>query len=75
MEEAPTQIRDKILSCAETIDNMMVDRRILKSTEHKLSNAAYRRMEAVENEMPGGIQLLKASEDYYDTVKRDLCII
>ena len=63
MEEAPTQIRDKILSCAETIDNMMVDRRILKSTEHKLSNAAYRRMEAVENEMPGGIKLLKASED------------
>ena len=57
MEEAPTQIRDKILSCAETIDNMMVDRRILKSTEHKLSNAAYRRMEAVENEMPGGIKL------------------
>ena len=75
MEEAPTQIRDKILSCAETIDNMMVDRRILKSTEHKLSNAAYRRMEAVENEMPGGIKLLKASEDYYDTVKRDLRIL
>ena len=75
MEEAPTQIRDKILSCAETIDNMMVDRRILKSTEHKLSNAAYRRMEAVENEMPGGIKLLKASEDYYDIVKRDLRIL
>lgn len=32
-------------------------------------------MEAVENEMPGGIKLLKASEDYYDTVKRDLRIL
>ena len=75
IEEAPEDIRKSITAAAELIDNTMVDRRILKSSEHKLSNSAYRRMEAVEDELPRGIKFLKAQEEYYDTVKRDMRIL
>ena len=67
IDEAPQDIKNKIISCAEIIDSMMVDRRILKSTEHKLSNSAYRRMETFEDEIPSGIKLMQAQEEYYDS--------
>ena len=54
---------------------MMVDRRILKSSEHKLSNAAYRRLETFEDEIPSGIRFIHAQEEYYDSVKQDLRIL
>lgn len=75
IDEAPEDIKNKIVSCAEIIDNMMVDRRILKSSEHKLSNAAYRRLETFEDEIPSGIRFIHAQEEYYDSVKQDLRIL
>lgn len=75
IDEAPQDIKDKIVSCAEIIDSMMVDRRILKSTEHKLSNSAYRRMETFEDEIPSGIKLMRAQEEFYDAVKQDLRVL
>ena len=75
IDEAPQDIKNKIISCAEIIDSMMVDRRILKSTEHKLSNSAYRRMETFEDEIPSGIKLMQAQEEYYDAVKQDLRVL
>lgn len=75
IDEAPQDIKDKIKSCAEIIDSMMVDRRILKSSEHKMSNSAYRRMETFEDEIPSAIKLIHAQEEYYDTVKHDLRIL
>lgn len=75
IDEAPQDIKNKIISCAEVIDSMMVDRRILKSTEHKLSNSAYRRMETFEDEIPSGIKLMQAQEEYYDAVKQDLRVL
>lgn len=75
IDEAPQDIKDKIVSCAEIIDSMMVDRRILKSTEHKLSNSAYRRMETFEDEIPSGIKLMHAQEEFYDAVKQDLRVL
>lgn len=72
IEEAPTDVRNRISNVAEVIDTMAVDRRMFKSTEQKLSNSAYRRMESFENEMPRGLKLLKASEDYYDSVSQDM---
>lgn len=75
IDGAPQDIKNKIISCAEIIDSMMVDRRILKSTEHKLSNSAYRRMETFEDEIPSGIKLMQAQEEYYDAVKQDLRVL
>lgn len=75
IDEAPEDIKNKIVSCAEIVDNMMVDRRILKSSEHKLSNAAYRRLETFEDEIPSGIRFIHAQEEYYDSVKQDLRIL
>ena len=75
IDEAPEDIKNKIVSCAEIIDNMMVDRIILKSSEHKLSNAAYRRLETFEDEIPSGIRFIHAQEEYYDSVKQDLRIL
>lgn len=75
IDEAPQDIKNKIISCAEIIDSMMVDRRILKSTEYKLSNSAYRRMETFEDEIPSGIKLMQAQEEYYDAVKQDLRVL
>lgn len=75
IEEAPDDIRKNIEEIASRIDSMSVDRRIIKASEQKLSNASYRRMEAVEDEMPGGLKLLRAQEEYYDSVKRDMRMV
>lgn len=75
IDDAPADIKNKIVSCAEIIDNMMVDRRILKSSEQKMSNAAYRRLETFENEIPSGIKFIHEQEEYYDSVKQDLRIL
>lgn len=72
IEEAPEDIREQIRMSAEMVDNLAVDRRIFKSTENKLSNNAYRRMEMYENELPKGIKFLRRQEEYYEAVSRDM---
>lgn len=75
IDEAPADIRTQIISCAEKIDSMMVDRRILKSTEHKLSNYAYRKMETFEEEIPSDLKLMYSQEEFYDAVRQDLRVL
>ena len=75
IEGAPDSVRNKLARAAEVVDTMAVDRRIYKTSEQKLSNAAYRRIEAIEHEFPKAVKLLYAQEEYYDTVKRDMRMV
>lgn len=72
IKDAPQPIKDAIQLNAERVDNLTVDRRIFKSSESKLSNNIYRRMEALEDEIPRGINYIKKQESYYGAVQHDM---
>ncbi len=74
-ENAPDILKVQIADAAERVDNLLVDRRIVKSGEAKLSNSAYHRMEAYEEEIPKMIEFIAEEEDYYDAVARDMRIL
>lgn len=75
IESAPENIRKNISNLAEVISGLTVDRRIFHSTERKLSNNAYFRMERIEPEMPGVLVQLQNHESYFQTVKKDVRIL
>ena len=71
-ENAPEVLKQQIAFLAEKVDNLTVDRRIVKSGEAKLSNNAYHRMETYEEEIPKMIEYIASEEEYYDALKNDL---
>lgn len=71
-ENAPDVLKQQIAYLAEKVDNLTVDRRIVKSGEAKLSNNAYHRMETYEEEIPKMIEYIASEEEYYDALKNDL---
>ena len=71
-ENAPDNLKDQIAKQAELVDNLAVDRRILKNSESKLSNNAYNRMDMYAQELPKSFRFIQQQETYYETVKRDL---
>ena len=71
-ENAPDNLKDQIAEQAELVDNLAVDRRILKNSESKLSNNAYNRMDMYAQELPKSFRFIQQQETYYETVKRDL---
>lgn len=71
-ENAPEVLKQQIAYLAEKVDNLTVDRRIVKSGEAKLSNNAYHRMETYEEEIPKMIEYIASEEEYYDALKNDL---
>ena len=71
-ENAPEVLKQQIAYLAEKVDNLTVDRRIVKSGEAKLSNNAYHRMETYEEEIPKMIEYIASEEEYYDALKHDL---
>lgn len=71
-ENAPEVLKQQIAYLAEKVDNLTVDRRIVKSGEAKLSNNAYHRMENYEEEIPKMIEYIASEEEYYDALKNDL---
>ena len=75
IEAAPENIRKNIAKCAETISGLTVDRKISHTTDRRLSNDVYFRMERIEPEMPGALMQLQNHESYFETVKKDLKIL
>ena len=74
-ESAPDNLKQEISETAESVDNLAVDRRILKNSESKLSNNAYNRMEMYEGDIIGDFKFIQQQETYYETVKRDLSML
>jgi len=75
IEAAPENIRKNMTKLAETITGLTVDRKISHTTERRLSNDVYFRMERIESEMPGALMQLQNNESYFQTVKKDLKIL
>ena len=75
IEAAPENIRRSMSKLAETISGLTVDRKISHTTESRLSNDIYFRMERIELEMPGALIQLQNRESYFQTVKKDLKIL
>lgn len=75
IETAPDNIASNIKMLADTISELTVDRRIFQSTENKLSNNAYYRMERLEPKMPKALFNLQNTESYFETVRKDLRIL
>lgn len=71
-ENAPDILKNQIAEMAERVDNLMIDRRIVKSGEAKLSNSAYHRMETYEHEIPKMIDYIAQEENYYDALTHDI---
>jgi hypothetical protein len=74
-ENAPDILKAQIEEAAERVDNLLIDRRIVQSGEAKLSNNAYHRMEAYEEEIPKAIENITEQEEYYDDLARDMRIL
>lgn len=72
LENAPKNLQKQIADAAEEVDNLEVDRHIFRSTENKLSNNAYRRMERYEEEIPKAYRFIKEQEEHFEAVKHDL---
>jgi len=75
IEAAPENIRKNINKLAETICGLTIDRKTSHTTERRLSNDVYFRMERIEPEMPGALMQLQNHESYFQTVKKDLKIL
>lgn len=71
-EAAPEVLKKQIESEAEIVDNLLVDRRIFRTGENKLSNSAYRRIEMYEDEFPGNIKFVEKQETIYESIKHDM---
>ena len=75
IENAPDDIRRELLMAADRVDNLSVDRRILKTPDNKLSNRAYRNMEMYEAEFPEAINKLRRAEDDKNAIARDIRMV
>ena len=75
IEAAPENIRKNINKLAETICGLTIDRKTSHTSERRLSNDVYFRMERIEPEMPGALMQLQNHESYFQTVKKDLKIL
>ncbi len=71
-EAAPEKLKEQIEAEAELVDNLLVDRRIFKAGENKLSNSAYHRIEMYEDEFPNNIKFVEKQETIYETIKHDM---
>jgi hypothetical protein len=75
IESAPDNLRKRIMDTAERVDNLAIDRRIVRSSEHKISTNTYHRLALLEDEIPKGLKYMQKQETYYETVKRDMRIL
>lgn len=75
IENAPEDIKRELIMAADRVDNLSVDRRILKTPDNKLSNRAYRNMEMYEAEFPDAIVKLRTAEDEKNTIARDIRMV
>lgn len=71
-ESAPLELKNAIADAAQRVDGLSIDRRIYKSTENKLSNSAYHRMERYEEELPKRLEFIISQENYYELVRHDM---
>lgn len=71
-EAAPEGLKKQIEAEAELVDNLLVDRRIFKAGESKLSNSAYHRIEMYEDEFPNNIKFVEKQETIYESIKHDM---
>lgn len=74
-EAAPEGLKKQIEAEAEIVDNLLVDRRIFRTGENKLSNSAYHRIEMYEDEFPGNIKFVEKQETIYETIKHDMRVV
>lgn len=75
IENAPDNIKQHLMYAADRVDNLSVDRRILNTPDNKLSNNAYRKMEAYEDEFPDAVIKLRKNEDEYNAIQRDIRMV
>ena len=75
IENAPEDIKLKLMYAADRVDNLSVDRRIFKSPENKLSNKVYRMMESYEEDFPEALVKLRHDEEDYNTVLKNVRMI
>ena len=75
IENAPENIKLKLMYAADRVDNLSVDRRIFKSPENKLSNKVYRMMESYEEDFPEALVKLRHDEEDYNTVLKNVRMI
>lgn len=71
-ESAPEVLKKQIEMEAEIVDNLLVDRRIFRTGENKLSNSSYHRIERYESEFPGNIKFVEKQETIYESIKHDM---
>ena len=74
-EAAPDSLKKQIEAEAEIVDNLLVDRRIFKASENKLSNSAYHRIEMYEDEFPKNIKFVESQETIYENIKHDMRVL
>lgn len=75
IDAAPPEIRKNITKVAQGILTLSVDRKIYHTTDKRLSNSVYAKMEILEPDMPKALVKLQNDESYYNTVKKDLKIL
>lgn len=75
IENAPEDMKRQLIMAADRVDNLAVDRRILKTPDNKLSNMAYRNMEMYEAEFPEAIVKLREYEDERNAIARDIRMV
>ena len=75
IEGAPDDIKRELIMAADMVDNLSVDRRILKTPDNKLSNRAYRNMEAYEDDFPEAIVKMRKAEDEKNAIARDIRMV
>jgi len=75
IENAPENIKLKLMYAADRVDNLSVDRRIFKSPENKLSNKVYHMMESYEEDFPEALVKLRHDEEDYNTVLKNVRMI
>lgn len=72
IETAPDEIRDEINRTALTVAELVVDRRIYKSGENRMSQRDFFKMERLDPYMPDALFEFQNNEAYYETVKKDM---
>ena len=71
----PINAREEIRSRAKKIFQIEEDESNYRRPVSKITEAQYREMERLKDEIPGTIELMRERESYQDKVKRDLNLI
>ncbi|MBQ2473203.1 MAG: hypothetical protein II512_02905 [Lachnospira sp.] len=70
--DAPTNMKLKVENAAERVENLTTDRRISRGMGNQLPMEVFRKLESLEDQIPGAIDDIQSQENYYENVKRDM---